>query len=119
MSRRARRRTGSRRRNAPRKCAARQCAPLRGQRPLRPLKAVTTLAIFLRAVTLATIGVAPIPATAFACAVLLVLSGEPGGEMPLPKGLSRERAGAPFSILVHTLRLLERVVAPVEKREHR
>lgn len=68
---------------------------------------------------LATIGVAPIAATAFACAVLLILSGKPGGEMPLPKGLRPEWAGVPFSILVQTLRHLERVFAPVEKREHR
>lgn len=89
------------------------------KRPLRPLTAAIALAIFVRAVTLATIGVAPIAATALACAVRLILSRKPGGEMPLPKGLSPERAGVPFSILVQTLRRLERVVAPVEKREHR
>jgi di/tricarboxylate transporter len=43
------------------------------KRPLRPLKAVIALLIFVGAVALATIGVAPIAATAFAGAVLLIL----------------------------------------------
>lgn len=40
-------------------------------------------------------------------------------ELPLPKGVCPERAGVPFSILIRTLRRLKRIVAPVEKREHR
>lgn len=43
------------------------------QHPLRPLKAMISLAVFIGAVTLATMGVAPIAATAFAGAVLLIL----------------------------------------------
>ena len=43
------------------------------ERPFRPLKAAISLAIFVAAVALATAGVAPIAATAFAGAVLLIL----------------------------------------------
>jgi len=42
-------------------------------RPLRPLKAIIALSTFAGAVALATMGVAPIAATAFAGAVLLIL----------------------------------------------
>lgn len=43
------------------------------RRPLQPVKAAIALAVFVAAVALATIGVAPIAATAFAGAVLLIL----------------------------------------------
>ncbi len=43
------------------------------QRPLQPVKAAIALAIFVGAVTIATLGVAPIAASAFAGAVLLIL----------------------------------------------
>lgn len=43
------------------------------ERPLRPVKAALALLVFIAAVTLATMGVAPIAATAFAGAVLLIL----------------------------------------------
>ncbi len=43
------------------------------KRPLQPLKAAIALAVFVGAVALATAGVAPIAATAFAGAVLLIL----------------------------------------------
>ena len=43
------------------------------KRPLRPIKAIVALVVFVSVVVLAAIGVAPIAATAFAGAVLLIL----------------------------------------------
>lgn len=43
------------------------------RRPLRPMKAIIAFAVFIAAVSLAAINVAPIAATAFAGAVLLIL----------------------------------------------